>query len=147
MVIWLMRIAFWTTNATHTHTHTHTNTHTHTPTHTHTHTHTHSEFVVLITFPLQQFLHELASLLRYMYIDRIVMSRCSLYGMLNGITTMARITRIWEFLAILKIVRKILCNTYFLLNVIFATIFFTTFFLFCNTRILMYRNLNLVFPK
>jgi len=38
-----MRIAYWTTKATA----------------------THSEFVVVITFPLQQWLHERSSMLRY----------------------------------------------------------------------------------
>ena len=36
-------------------------------THTHTHTHTHSEYVVRFAFPLQQWLHERASLLRYVH--------------------------------------------------------------------------------
>ena len=29
------------------------------------HTHTHTEYVILVAFPLQQWLHEPASLLRY----------------------------------------------------------------------------------
>ena len=33
---------------------------------THTHTHTHTVSEILITFPLQQWLHERASMLRYM---------------------------------------------------------------------------------
>ena len=35
-------------------------------------TNTHSQYVILITFPLQQWLHERASLLRYTYIACIV---------------------------------------------------------------------------
>ena len=37
-------------------------------------TDTHSEYVILIAFPLQQRLHELASMLCYTYIDCLVMS-------------------------------------------------------------------------
>ena len=40
----------------------------HTYTHTHTHTHTHTGCLILVAFPLQQWLHERASLLRYTYI-------------------------------------------------------------------------------
>jgi hypothetical protein len=83
MAIWRMRIACWTSKATHTHTHIHTHTHshhththththshhTHTHTHTHTHSHTHSQYVILIAFPLLQMLPERPSTLRYMYID------------------------------------------------------------------------------
>ena len=43
MTIWRMRIVWWITKATN----------------------THSEYVVLIAFPLQQWLHDRASLLRY----------------------------------------------------------------------------------
>jgi len=46
MAIWRMRIACWITKATD----------------------THSEYVMLIAFPLQQWLHESALLLRYTYI-------------------------------------------------------------------------------
>jgi len=46
MAIWRMRIACWITNATN----------------------THSEYVILIAYPLQQWLHERALVLRYMYI-------------------------------------------------------------------------------
>jgi len=35
---------------------------------THTHTHTHTEYVMRIAFPLQQWLHERASMLRYTYV-------------------------------------------------------------------------------
>ena len=45
MTIWRMRIAFWIPKATN----------------------THSDFVILIAFPLQQQLHEQASMLHYMY--------------------------------------------------------------------------------
>ena len=41
-------------------------------THTHTHTHTQTEYVILISFPLQQFLQERASVLHYTYIARFV---------------------------------------------------------------------------
>jgi hypothetical protein len=46
MKIWRMRIACWITKATNTHT----------------------EYVTLTAFPLQQWLHERTSMLRYMYI-------------------------------------------------------------------------------
>jgi len=39
---------------------------------THTHTHTRSEYVILIAFPLQQWLQECASVLCYMYIASLV---------------------------------------------------------------------------
>jgi len=42
-----MRIAYWVTKATY----------------------THSEYVILIAYPLQQWLHKRASFLRYTYID------------------------------------------------------------------------------
>jgi len=42
---WTMNIAYWIPKATN----------------------THSEYVILIAFPLQQWLHERASILRYMY--------------------------------------------------------------------------------
>jgi hypothetical protein len=48
--------------------------HTHIHTHTHTHTHTHSGCVILIAFPLQQWLHERASLLPCTYIACLVFS-------------------------------------------------------------------------
>jgi len=35
-------------------------------------TNTHSEYVILIAFPLQQWLHKHASVLRYMYIATLV---------------------------------------------------------------------------
>ena len=35
-------------------------------------TDTHSEYVILIAFPLQQWLHERVSMLRYTYIARLV---------------------------------------------------------------------------
>ena len=35
-------------------------------------TNTHSEDVILVAFPLQQWLHERASMLRYTYIDGLV---------------------------------------------------------------------------
>jgi len=47
---WRMRIACWIPKATN----------------------THSKYVTLIAFPLQQWLHELASLLRYTYIACLV---------------------------------------------------------------------------
>jgi hypothetical protein len=46
MTIWRMRIACWVPKATN----------------------THSQYVILIAFPLQQWLQERASLLRYTYI-------------------------------------------------------------------------------
>ena len=49
MTIWGMRIACWIPKATN----------------------THSEYVMLIAFPLQ-WLHERASVLRYMYVARLV---------------------------------------------------------------------------
>jgi hypothetical protein len=53
MAIWRMRIACWIPKATN----------------------THSEYVILIAFPLQQWLHERASVLRYTYIGCIVRDR------------------------------------------------------------------------
>jgi hypothetical protein len=47
MTIWRMRIACWKPKATNTHT----------------------EYVILIAFPLQQWLHKRASMLRYTYIE------------------------------------------------------------------------------
>ena len=47
---WRMRIAYWAPKATN----------------------THSEYVILITFPLQQWLNERASVLRYTYIACLV---------------------------------------------------------------------------
>ena len=38
-------------------------------------TNTHSEYVILIAFPLQQWLHERASILRYTYIAGLVAFR------------------------------------------------------------------------
>jgi len=37
-------------------------------------TNTHSQYVILIAFPLQQWLHERASLSRYTYISTLVLS-------------------------------------------------------------------------
>ena len=50
MTIWRMRIACWLPKATNTHT----------------------EYVIRIAFPLQQWLHKRASLLRYIYIACVV---------------------------------------------------------------------------
>jgi len=50
MTIWRMRIACWITKATN----------------------THSQYVIFIAFPLQQWLHERASMLRYTYMACIV---------------------------------------------------------------------------
>jgi hypothetical protein len=47
MTIWRMRTAHWITKAP-----------AHAYTHTHTHTHTHTEYVTIIAFPLQRWLHE-----------------------------------------------------------------------------------------
>ena len=52
MTIWRMRIACWIPKATN----------------------THSEYVMLIAFPLQQWLQERASLLRYANVDCLVFS-------------------------------------------------------------------------
>ena len=41
-------------------------------------TNTHSEYVTLIVFPLQQWLHERVSVLRYTYIACLVTTRCNL---------------------------------------------------------------------
>jgi len=56
MTIWRMRIACWMTNATN----------------------THSRYVITIAFPLQQWLHERASLLRYSTLPVLLTSE--LYG-------------------------------------------------------------------
>jgi len=53
MTIWHMRIRRWVPKATN----------------------THSEYIIIIAFPLQQWLLELASLLRYTYIGCIVEPR------------------------------------------------------------------------
>ena len=72
MTVWRKRIACWITKATDTDTHTHTHTHTH-HAHTHTHhTHTHTQYVILIAFPQQQWLHERTSTLRHTYNARLV---------------------------------------------------------------------------
>jgi hypothetical protein len=51
MTVWRMRIACWVPKATN----------------------THSQYVILVAFPLQQWLHERASLLRYTYISAPVL--------------------------------------------------------------------------
>jgi len=56
--IWHMLIACWLPKAA--------------KTHTHTHTHTHTQYVIPIAFPLQQWLCERASLLRYTYMACLV---------------------------------------------------------------------------
>ena len=38
----------------------------------HTHTHTHTDCVLFIAFPLQQWLHECATMLHYMYTNYLV---------------------------------------------------------------------------
>jgi len=58
MTIRHMRIAYWTPKATN----------------------THSQYVILITFPLQQRLHERASMLRYTYIACLVRDSSSSNG-------------------------------------------------------------------
>ena len=52
MTIWRVRIACWITKATN----------------------THSQYVILIAFPLQQWLHKRASLLRYTYIGCLALT-------------------------------------------------------------------------
>ena len=52
MTKWRMRIAYWMAKVTD----------------------THSEYVMIISFPLQQWLHERASMLRYTYIACLVSS-------------------------------------------------------------------------
>jgi len=49
------------------------------------HTHTHLKYVVLIAFPLQQWLEELASLLHCMYIASLCLNFC--YSLQLGIYT------------------------------------------------------------
>ena len=53
-IIWRMRIACWI------------------PKTTDTHTHTHTKYVIFIAFPLQKWLYERASTLRYTYIGYLV---------------------------------------------------------------------------
>jgi hypothetical protein len=64
MAIWRKSITCWITKATH----------------TDTDTHTHSEYVILIVFPLQQWLHERATTLHhtciYQSCFKVIMSRC-----------------------------------------------------------------------
>ena len=69
-----MRIACWIPKATNIYIYIYTHTHAHTHAHTHTHTHTHTGCVILIAFPLQQRLHELASMLPYTHIACLVKS-------------------------------------------------------------------------
>ena len=52
----------------HTHIHSHTLTHTHTHIHTHTHTHTHTQYLILIAYPLPQWLQECASMFPHTHI-------------------------------------------------------------------------------
>jgi hypothetical protein len=47
-------------------------------------TNTHSKYVTLTAFPPQQWLHELASLLRYTYIASLVVSNFSQIGQKYG---------------------------------------------------------------
>jgi len=63
MKIWRIRIACWITNATN----------------------THSECVVLIVFPLQQWLHVLAGMLGYTYCNQTFWYIC-LLGLLTSVT-------------------------------------------------------------
>ena len=51
MTVWYMHTPCWITKARHKH--------------THTHTHTHTRYLILLAFPLQQWLNESASILRY----------------------------------------------------------------------------------
>ena len=73
MTTWRLRVACWIPKATHIHTH------------THTHTHTLSlslslsAHVIFFAFPLQQWLHERAWMLRYTYISWLVTSLHSLH--------------------------------------------------------------------
>ena len=53
VVLWRMRLACWITKATD----------------------AHSEYIILIDFPLQQWLYERASILRYTYIAGLVIYR------------------------------------------------------------------------
>jgi len=46
---------------------------------THTHTHTHVVYLIFIAFPLQQWLHERTSVLRYTCIVCLVYNRDSVY--------------------------------------------------------------------
>ena len=50
MTIWRMRIASWILNTTN----------------------THSQYVILVAFPLQKWLHERASILRYTYLPALI---------------------------------------------------------------------------
>ena len=50
--------------------------HTHTHTRIHTHTHTHLEYVILVAFPLQQWLHKRAP---HCYVILHCLSRCDCY--------------------------------------------------------------------
>jgi hypothetical protein len=48
-------------------------------THTYTHTHTHSEYAIRFAFPLQQWLRERASMLRYRHTGCPVGTRAALF--------------------------------------------------------------------
>ena len=67
MTIWHMRVVCWISKATN----------------------THSEYVILIAFPLQQWLHERASVFCYTYITCLVYNMRSLEDMLFPITLSA----------------------------------------------------------
>jgi len=52
-IVWCMRFAYWILKATD----------------------THSEYVILIAFPPQQWLHKFTSMLRYMNVARLVIAK------------------------------------------------------------------------
>jgi hypothetical protein len=62
MTIWRVRIACWTMKAVN----------------------THSEYVIISAFRLQQWLHERASVLRYTYIDCLVLCVCGVGSLAVG---------------------------------------------------------------
>ena len=57
MTVWRMRIAYWMPKATN----------------------THSEYAILVTFPLQQWVHKRALMLCYTFIDSLVMSETAYF--------------------------------------------------------------------
>jgi hypothetical protein len=65
MTIGCTHIACWITEVTHTH--------------THTYTHTHTQNVILVAFPLQQWLNKHSTMLRYMYITCLVLNYIRTY--------------------------------------------------------------------